>query len=63
MRAIKKLILKRRIKRTVFLLNKIDATMRAMSMPKWKRKQIWRDFIKSESQRMNVIDILNEVKL
>lgn len=47
MRRIKNLILKRRIKRTIFLLNKIDATMRAMSMPKWKRKQVWRDFIKA----------------
>ena len=62
MRAIKNWLLKRRIKRAVELLAKIDRTMRALEMPRWKRKQIWRDFKKSESQRMNVIKILNGAK-
>jgi len=62
MRAIKNWRLRRRIKQAVKLLAKIDATMRALGMPRWKRKQMWRDFIKSESQRMNIINILNGAK-
>ena len=62
MRLFKNWLLKRRIKQSVKLLAKIDQTMSALKMPRWKRKQMWRDFIKSESQRENVIKILNGAK-
>lgn len=62
MRLFKNWLLKRRIKQAVKLLARIDNTMSALQMPRWKRKQIWRDFIKSESQRNNVIKILNGAK-
>jgi len=62
MRLIKNWLLKRRIEQAVKLLAKIDKTMRALGMPRWKRKQIWREFVKSESQRMNIMNILNGAK-
>jgi len=62
MRPLKNWLLKRRIKQAVKLLARIDKTMSALQMPRWKRKQIWRDFIKSENQRENVIKILNGAK-
>jgi len=62
MKIIKNWLLRRRIKRAAELLAKIDRTMKALEMPRWKRKQMWRDFIKSESQRMNIIKILNGAK-
>lgn len=62
MRPFKNWLLKRRIKQSVKLLARIDRTMKALEMPRWKRKQMWRDFIKSESQRENVIKILNGAK-
>ena len=62
MKFIRDWLLRRKIRQAVKLLAKIDRTMAAMGMPRWKRKQMWRDFIKSESQRMNVIEILNGAK-
>lgn len=58
----KKWRLRRRVKQAVNLLAKIDRMMKALGMPRWQRKQMWRDFIKSESQRMNIISILNGAK-
>ena len=40
------------------MLRRIDITMQSLNMPRWKRKQMWRDFIKSEDQRTNVLKIL-----
>ncbi len=62
MKFIKNWLLRRKIKQAIRVLARIDAMMKSMRMPRWKRKQMWRDFIKSESQRMNVIDFLNGVK-
>ena len=62
MRLFKNWLLKKRIKQTVKLLARIDQMMIALKMPRWKRKQMWRDFIKSESQRENVINLLNGAK-
>ena len=62
MKFIRNWLLGRRIKQAVKLLAKIDGTMKALGMPRWQRKQMWRDFIKSESQRMNIISILNGAK-
>jgi len=54
-------MLKRRIKKARTLLRKIDAGMRMMGMPRWKSKQIWRDFIKSADVRQEIFDMI-EVK-
>ncbi len=62
MKLIKNWLLRKQIKQAVKLLQKIDGTMKSLDMPRWKRKQIWRDFIKSGKQRMNVIKILNGAK-
>jgi len=50
--------LKRKIRQAQWLLSRIDAIMKAMNMPRYKRKQMWRDFVKSENQRKNMISIL-----
>lgn len=52
-------LLKKRINQAITLLKKIDDLMKTLNMPRWKRKQIWRDFIKSEDQRMNIMQLLN----
>lgn len=44
------------------MLKRVDITMRLLNMPRWKRKQIWRDFIKSADQRANVLKILEGAK-
>ena len=62
MKFIKNWLLRRKIRQAVNLLAKIDRMMRELGMPRWQRKQMWRDFIKSESQRMNIISILNGAK-
>ena len=62
MKFIKRWFLKRKIRHAIKILAGIDNMMKSMKMPRWKRKQIWRDFIKSESQRMNVLNLLNGVK-
>lgn len=62
MKIIKNWLLRRKIRQAVNLLAKIDRMMQALGMPRWQRKQMWRDFIKSESQRMNIISILNGAK-
>jgi len=56
---IDKWLLRRRINQAIKLLKKIDNLMKALNMPRWKRRQMWRDFVKSEKQRMNVMDLLN----
>jgi len=50
--------LKKRIRQAQWLLWRIDKIMKAMNMPRYKRKQMWRDFVKSENQRKNMISIL-----
>lgn len=44
------------------MLKRIDDTMQSLNVPRWKRKQMWRDFIKSEDQRTNVLKILEGAK-
>jgi len=61
MRRFRHWMLKRRIKKARALLRKIDAGMRMMGMPRWKSKQMWRDFIKSADVRQEIFDMI-EVK-
>ena len=46
--------LRKRTRRAAFLLRKIDTEMKQMRWPKYKRKQFWRDFIKSPELRDEV---------
>lgn len=62
MRFIKNWLLKRRIKQAIKLLAAIDNMMKSMKMPRWRRRQVWRDFIKSEAQRKEVINLFNGEK-
>lgn len=62
MKLYKDWLLRRQIKQSIRILQKVDKTMKVLGMPRWKRKQMWRDFIKSESQRNNIMDLLNGAK-
>jgi len=50
--------LERNIQKAALFLKRIDSIMKRMNMPRQKRRQMWRDFIKSENQRKNMISIL-----
>jgi len=50
---------KRRIKTAVEALRRMEQTMAALGITRHQRKQMYRDFIKSEEGRENVIEILN----
>jgi len=61
MRWFKKWRFNRRIERAVVLLAKIDKGMAAMGMPRYKRRQIRKDFLRAGSE--NLIEVLKGVKL
>lgn len=61
MKFIKKWIFNRQIERAVMLLSKIDKGMAAMGMPRYKRRQIRKNFLRAGSE--NLIKILKGVKL
>ncbi len=53
--------LNRQIDRTIRLLSKIDKGMAALGMPRYKRRQIRKDFLRAGSE--NLIEVLKGVKL
>jgi len=59
MKFIKNWLIKRKIKQAIKLLVAIDNIMKSTKMPRWRRKQVWRDFIKSEAQRKEVISLFS----
>ena len=58
MKRYKRWLMKRRINRAVMLLVKVDESMKSMNMPRYLRKRIWRDFIRSPMRRMDIINVL-----
>jgi len=60
MKFLKNWLLKRRIKQTLKMLEKIDRAMISLKLPRWKRRQIWRDFIKSRKRRLQMTDYLKD---
>lgn len=44
------------------MILKIEATLCAMNAPRWKRKQIWGDFIKRTDGREAMLNILDGAK-
>ena len=40
------------------LLVKVDDAMKAMNMPRYLRKRIWRDFVRSPARRMDILNVL-----
>jgi len=59
MKHFRKWLFKRRIRQAVRLLSRIDASMKAAKFTRTERKQVWRDFIKSEAGRGRIIDFMN----
>ena len=59
MRRFKRWRTKRQFKRAIALLIKADQAMREMGMPKKMRKQMWRDFVRSPENRMNLYKVLD----
>jgi hypothetical protein len=62
MKFFRKWLLRRRIKRAQSLILKIEDTLCAMNAPRWKRKQIWSDFIKRKDGREAMLNILDGAK-
>ena len=60
MKVFKKWVLNWRIRQTLRLLERIDKAMVDLKMPRWKRRQIWRDFIKSRKKRLQVTHFLGD---
>ena len=58
MRRLRMWVFRRQVKRARYLIQKVEDTLCAMNVPRWKRKQIWRDFIKTEDGRAAIVDIL-----
>lgn len=63
MKRFKQWRLKRRVLSTASLLVKVDSDMKKLGMPRYKRKQIWGDFVKSPERRLDIIQVLKGVKL
>lgn len=61
MKFFKKWRLNRQITKAVALLAKIDKGMVVVGMPRWKRRQIRKDFLRAGSD--NIIEILKGAKL
>lgn len=61
MKFIRRWLLNRQIDKAVNLLAKIDKNMAKMGMPRYKRRQIRKDFLRAGSE--NLIEILKGVKL
>lgn len=62
MRFFRKWLLRRRIKRAQSLILKIEDTLCMMNAPRWKRKQIWSDFIKRKDGREAIMNVLDGAK-
>lgn len=61
-KAYRKWRLTRNLEKARWLLLRIDVIMKKMGMPRQKRRQMWRDFIKSENQRKNMVSIWGGIK-
>ena len=58
MKRYKQWLMKRRVNKAIVLLVKVDSAMKAMNMPRYLRKQIWRDFVRSPARRMDILNVL-----
>ena len=53
-------LLRRKIKKAIDILVRIDVTMKKLGYPRYKRKQFWRDFITSAAKRKETFDGLEK---
>jgi hypothetical protein len=58
----RKWLLKRRVQKAIWAIKKVDDMMKKMEMPRTLRRQIWRDFIKSDIGRKDMINILERMR-
>jgi len=62
MNFVSRLLLKYRLRKLLRLCMNIDVTMARKQWPVWKRKQWWRDFVKSSAARKAFcIGLLKEI--
>ena len=62
MKAYRRWILKRRVNKAIWALQKVDRLMKDVGMSRHQRKQLWSDFIRSEKGREGVIGIIEGMK-
>ena len=62
MKFYRKFVIKRRMKDAAKALGKLSSAMIRDRMPRWKRQQIWRDIIKSDAAKAEVINLLGGKK-
>jgi len=62
MKFFRRLVIKRRMKAAAKALGKLNSAMIRDGMPRWRRQQIWRDIIKSDAAKAEVINLLGGKK-
>lgn len=62
MKFYRKFVIKRRMKAAAKALDKLNSAMIREGYPRWKRQQIWRDIIKSDAAKAEVINLLGGKK-
>ena len=60
MKRFKRWRLKRNYMKSVLLLEQVDKAMIALNLPRYLRKQLWRDFHKSPARRMDLFDTIKD---
>ena len=58
MKFFRKSVIKRRMRAAARAMDKLNSAMIRDQMPRWKRQQIWRDIIKSDAAKAEVINLL-----
>lgn len=53
--------MKRRLSRLRALIRDIDGAMKKNRWSAWRRKQLWRDFVKSSEVRKEFVDTITDV--
>jgi len=53
-------LIKRRVTKLRLTIKRIDRAMKRDGWPNWKRKQLWRDFIKNAEVRSGFVDSIGK---
>ena len=62
MKRIRKWVLNRRLKRAIWAIRRVEKVMEDMGLSRTLRRQLWRDFTKTENGRENVIGVLERMR-
>jgi hypothetical protein len=57
-RAYRRWLLKRRIRKAQRLLILVDRGIKKIGMPRYKRKQLWRDFAAMKADHAEIFDLI-----